>query len=71
MKFQDEISNLHTYIHTYTHTDKPKPICPPLFQSWGHKNPPLGLLQNDIVEKLKGQPFLVILPLGRGSAVLS
>ena len=29
MKFQDDIS-----IHT--HTDKPKPICPPLFQSWGH-----------------------------------
>ena len=27
MKFQDDISNLHT------HTDKPKPICPPLFSS--------------------------------------
>ena len=26
------------YIHTYIHTDKPKPICSPLFQSWGHKN---------------------------------
>ena len=37
MKFQDDISNLHTYIHTYTHTrNKPKPICSPLFQSWGH-----------------------------------
>ena len=34
MKFQDDISNMNTYIHT----DKPKPICPPLFQSWGHKN---------------------------------
>ena len=33
MKFQDDISNMNTYIHT----DKPKPICPPLFQSWGHK----------------------------------
>ena len=33
MKFQDDISNMNTY----THTDKPKPICPPLFQSWGHK----------------------------------
>ena len=32
MKFQDDISNMNTYIHT----DKPKPICPPLFQSWGH-----------------------------------
>ena len=32
-KFQDDISNIHTYIHT----DKPKPICHPLFQSWGHK----------------------------------
>ena len=34
MKFQDDISNMNTY----THTDKPKPICPPLFQSWGHNN---------------------------------
>ena len=33
MKFQDDISNMNMYIHT----DKPKPICPPLFQSWGHK----------------------------------
>ena len=33
MKFQDDISNMNTYIRT----DKPKPICPPpLFQSWGH-----------------------------------
>ena len=24
------------YTHTNEHTDKPKPICPPLFQSWGH-----------------------------------
>ena len=40
MKFQDDISNMNTYIRTYIHTDKPKPICPPppLFQSWGHKN---------------------------------
>ena len=37
MKFQDDISNMNTYIHTYIHTDKPKPICPLLFQSWGHK----------------------------------
>ena len=32
---------IHTYLHTYTlthtHTVKPKPICPPLFQSWVHK----------------------------------
>ena len=34
MKFQDDISNMNTYIHT----DKPKPICPPLFQSWGHNH---------------------------------
>ena len=32
MKFQDDISNMKTHIHT----DKPKPICPPLFQIWGH-----------------------------------
>ena len=40
MKFQDDISNMNTYIrtyiHTYIHTDKRKPICPLLFQSWGH-----------------------------------
>ena len=24
--------------HEYIHTDKLKPICPPLFQSWGHNN---------------------------------
>ena len=34
MKFQDNISNMNTH----THTDNPKPICPPLFQSWGHNN---------------------------------
>ena len=38
MKFQDDISNMNTYTHTHKRTDKPKPICPPLFQSWGHKN---------------------------------
>ena len=39
MKFQDDISNMNTYIHTYIRTDKPKPICtPPLFQSWGHND---------------------------------
>ena len=33
MKFQEDISNMNTYVRT----DKPKPICPPpLFQSWGH-----------------------------------
>ena len=36
MKFQDDISNMNTYIRTYIHTDKPKPICPLLFQSLGH-----------------------------------
>ena len=46
MKFQDDISNMNTYIHTYIHTyirtyihtDKPKPICPPTFSKLGHKN---------------------------------
>ena len=37
MKFQDDISNMNTHKRTHTHTNKPKPICPPLFQSWGHK----------------------------------
>ena len=31
MKFQDDISNMNTYIRTFIHTDKPKPICPPHF----------------------------------------
>ena len=39
MKFQDDISNMNTYIRTYIHTDKPKPICPLLFQSWGQYVP--------------------------------
>ena len=29
MKFQDDISNMNTYIRTYIHTDMPKPICRP------------------------------------------
>ena len=41
MKFQDDISMPHTYTHTHTHMDKPKPICSPLFQSFGH-NKELG-----------------------------
>ena len=36
MKFQDDISNMNMYVRTYIHTDKPKPICLLLFQSWGH-----------------------------------
>ena len=61
MKFQDDISNMNTYIHTYIHTDKPKPICPLLFQSWGHKN----LVQNGSVvsEKIRFE-FLYIHDLG-------
>ena len=35
MKFEDDISNLHTYIHTYM--DKPKPICPDFFNVVGIK----------------------------------
>ena len=41
MKFQDDISNMNTYIHTYIHTnihtDKPKPICPHFFKVGGIK----------------------------------
>ena len=37
MKFQADISMPHTHTQTYIHTDKPKPICPRLFKSWGHK----------------------------------
>ena len=70
MKFQDDISNMNT--HKHTHTDKPKPICPPLFQSWGHKkirvcyfsmrNPYMKFqddisLRNIIVAKFQGPKF--------------
>ena len=26
--------------YTHTHTDTPKPICPQLFQRWGHNKTP-------------------------------
>ena len=35
MKFQDDISNMNTYIHTYVRTSRNQ-YAPPLFQSWGH-----------------------------------
>ena len=54
MKFQDDISNMNTHIHTDIHADKPKPICPPLFQSWGH---------NEIIKK---QSFVSTAPSGPG-----
>ena len=41
MKFQDDISNMNTYIRTYIHTyirTSRNQYAPPLFQSWGHKN---------------------------------
>ena len=37
MKVQDDISMPHTRTQTHTRTSR-NPICPPLFQSWGHKN---------------------------------
>ena len=36
MKFQDDISNMNTYVRTYEQAETNMP--PPLFQSWGHKN---------------------------------
>ena len=40
MKFQDDISNMNTYvrtyIHTYIRTSRNQYAPPPLFQSWGH-----------------------------------
>ena len=47
MKFQDDISNMNTYIHTYVRTyihtyirtyirTSRNEYAPPLFQSWGH-----------------------------------
>ena len=35
MKFQDDISNMNTYTHTYGQAET---NMSPLFQSWGHKN---------------------------------
>ena len=34
MKFQNP--SLNFFFKTDGRTDKPKPICSPLFQSWGH-----------------------------------
>ena len=36
MKFQNP--SLNFFERTEAHTDKPKAICSPLFQSWGHNN---------------------------------
>ena len=41
MKFQDDISNMNTYVRTYIRTSRNQ-YAPPLFQSWGH-NKPTGL----------------------------
>ena len=41
MKFQEDISNMNTYVRTYIHTyirTSRNQYAPPLFQSWGHKN---------------------------------
>ena len=35
MKFQDDVSNMNTYIRTYIRTSLNQ-YAPPLFQSWGH-----------------------------------
>ena len=42
MKFQNPsliffLTEGHTHGRKHGCTDKPKPICSPLFQSWGHK----------------------------------
>ena len=41
MKFQNPSLNFFmngwTQARTHGRKDKPKPICSPLFQSWGHK----------------------------------
>ena len=60
MKFQDDISNMNTYIHTYIrtyiHTDKPKPICPPhFFKVGGIKNVTLHRLFKILVETGVGE----------------
>ena len=59
MKFQDDISNMNTHIHT----DKPKPICPPLFQSWGHKKQKKAT-KNNILKAKSNFTLLMYLPFG-------
>ena len=59
MEFQDDISNMNTYIHT----DKPKPICPPLFQSWGHKKCPERHVYPRLMSFLKYKDILKIIDL--------
>ena len=38
MKFQNPSFKFFLNGRTNKRTDKPKAICSPLFQSWGHKN---------------------------------
>ena len=37
MKFQNPSFKIFLNGQMHARTDKPKPICSPLFQSWGHK----------------------------------
>ena len=39
--------------YTHTHTDKPKPICPPLFQSWGHNYDQYKKARNLVISELR------------------
>ena len=54
MKFQDDISKLHTYIHTYIHTHGQAEInMSPLLQSWGHRNIFISSAPDDIFDVIK------------------
>ena len=48
MKFQNPsfkiFLNERTHGRTHGRTDKPKAICSPLFQSWGHKNTDFSII---------------------------
>ena len=64
MKFQDDISNMNTYIRTYIRTSRNQ-YAPPLFQSWGHNKPTKSdkfcllvlkiLSGNEILTSIKGR----------------
>ena len=73
MKFQNPSLNFFLNRRKDARTHKPKPICSPLFQSWGHKNigGKMGRIQNGDFDIEAGQlalfPSWPLSQLGPGS----
>ena len=57
MKFQNPSLNFFLNGGTDTCTDKPKPICSPLFQSWGHEYQLFEKTVDKICKKLNLKPI--------------